>query len=334
MNRQSSVARAAALLIALIAIPTLACDFSFSLGNASPTNTTAPTARAQAPTATARAQSPTSTRATSSSPTVAAQSSPAAGGGVITNAVLARAVTPLMSAPLGITDTFPPDGRIYVNIAVANAPSGTTVKAIWTAVNATGVPPNSEISSQQSSPQGTRNVDIQFYGTSKLPLGTYKIDILLNGKIDRTLNFTVKDGVAPFGTPTARALGSCVPVSPSYKPPLIARKITMAEGVNSSTFEPVNATRVFKPSSVFHAIVELDNAVAGTKIKAIWYATDTGGLEPCNTRLGDTEVTTTGASKVWFNFRPPDKWPIGNYKVDIYANDVLNIDTEFRVLQQ
>jgi hypothetical protein len=104
----------------------------------------------------------------------------------------------------------------------------------------------------------------------------------------------------------------------------------MAEGVTSSG-DPVSATRQFKTSSAFHAIVELENAPSNSKIKAVWYALDTGGAEPCNTRLIETEVTTSGTRNVWFKYTPPEKFPVGLYKVDISVNGNLNNDVDFTV---
>jgi hypothetical protein len=312
------------LLLSLVAFTALACDLS-TVTSLVPSNATA----------TPRALTTIPTQASPTTAAVQAQPSrtnaPSSSVGIITNAVLARGTTPLTSSPLGITDTFPPDGEIHVNIAVANAPSGTALKTIWTAVNATGVPPNTEVTSRTSAAEGSRFVDSVLFSTTRFPLGSYKVDVYLNGKLDRTLNFTVKDNVAAFRTPAPSALGNCPPPpKPDYRPPLVARKLTMAEDVNPSTFEPINATRQFKPTSNFHAIVELENTPANSKIKAVWYALDTGGAEACNSRLNETEITTSGA-RAWFNYKPPDKYPNGIYKVEIYVNGNLNNDVDFRV---
>jgi hypothetical protein len=330
MARRLLDARALIVAFALIALPALACDFSFSVGNVSATPTRAATAIIELPTATVRVQVVTATPlAKSSSSSIISKSS---GTGIISDVVLAREVTPLTNSPLSISDTFPPDGEIHVNLSLANAPAGTNIRAVWSVINATGIPSNSEITSYRATVQGSRYLDIVFYGTSRLPVGTYKIDVFLNEQLDRTLTFSVKENIAAFRTPTPQTIGKCPPPSaPVYKPPLIARALTMAESVKSDTVEPVNPTRQFKPTSVFHAIIDLDNAPANSKIKAVWYALDTGGLEPCNTRLGENEITITSSKRVWFNFRPPDKWVAGIYKVEIYVNDNLNNGVDFRV---
>lgn len=330
MARALLNSRAFIVTLVLVSLPALACDFSFSVGTGSATPTRAATAIVELPTATVRAQVPTAAALSSSTPPTSATKTTS--GGIITDVVLARQVTPLTNSPLGITDTFPPDGDIHVNLALTNAPSGTSIRAVWSAVNASGVPPNTEITSYRATVQGSRYLDIVFYGTTRLPVGTYKIDVLMNDKLDRTLNFSVKENVAAYTTPTPQPIGKCPPLSaPAYKPPLVARSLTMAEGVKSDTVEPVNPTRQFKTSSVFHAIIDLDNPQPNTKIKAVWYALDTGGLERCNTRLGENEITISNSKRVWFNFRPPEKWVPGIYKVEIYVNDNLNNDVDFRV---
>jgi len=266
----------------------------------------------------------------------AAEPSPAAKGGIITRAVLASASTPLTSSPLGVTDTFPPDVKeIHVNIAVANAPSNTALRIDWIAVDVgPDVPRNSKLTSHRTTVQGSRPVGVVFLGATsggRLWVGAYKMDIYVNEKLDRTLKMAVRENVPAFVPPPPRAPGSCPPPPKAeFRPPVVARKLTMAEGVNTSTIEPINATRQFKPTSNFHAIVELDNPPANSKVKAIWYALDTGGLEPCNTRLYESEITTSGR-RTWFKFWPPDKFPVGIYKVEIYVNGNLNLDLDFRV---
>lgn len=288
-----------------------------------------PTASPPAPTAL-----PASPTAVSAPPTATAAppSSPPPGGGIITNAVLARASTPLTSAPLGITDVFPPDKEIHVNIALADAPEGTNVEIVWTAVDVgSAAPPNTQITSHRSTVQGTRYLDVVFSGPVSLPVGTYKMDIYLNGELNRTLDMQVREDVPAFQTPTPAAVGSCPPPPPpEYRPPLIATGLTMAEGVNTTTFEPINPTREFKPDSTFHAIVELKDTPPNSRVKAVWYALDTGGAEACNTRLNETTVTTSG-DRAWFSYEAPDQLPKGIYKVEIYVNDNLNNDVTFRV---
>lgn len=325
-----------ALTLSVLAVFVLACDFSFSLGNTSPTETVVPTARAQGPTATARVLSPTSTPATTSaSPTVPPSSPQAAGGGIITAAVTARDSSAILNSPIGVTDSFAPkQPKIHIIVTVNNAPNGTGVKAVLTAVDVgSAIPPNTKVGEPSSSVSGSQNVDFFFEPTSQgFPVGTYKVDILLNNKLDRTLNFTVKDG-APIPTPApTKAVGSCPPPPrPNYKPPLVATKITMAEDVKGTELEAVNATRIFKTSSTFHAVVTLSNAPSNTKVKAVWFAQDVGSAEPCNSRLSEYELTASGSRNVDFNYRPPSKWPAGLYRVEIYVNDNLNIDVDFRV---
>ncbi len=268
----------------------------------------------------------------------AADPSPATKGGIITRAVLASAVTPLTRSPLGVTDTFPPDAKAFhVNVAVANAPSNTAIAVDFIAVDVgPDVPRNAKLLSQNTTVEGSRPVNFKFFtysqtsGPARMPVGAYKMDIYVNGKLDRTLKMTIRENVPAFVPPPLRAPGSCPPPpKPVYRPPLVARRLTMAEGVSTSTVEPVNPTREFKPTSKPHVIAELDNPPANSKVKAVWYALDTGGAEPCNTRFVETEYTTSGR-RVWFYIEPP--FPVGIYRVEIYVNGNLNNDVDLRVL--
>jgi hypothetical protein len=272
----------------------------------------------------------------------AAEPSATPKGGIITRAVLASAVTPLTRSPLGVTDTFPPDLKaVHVNIAIANAPRNTAIRVDWIAVDVgPAVPRNTKIFSASSTVEGSTTVSEEFFvypqtpgGPARLPIGAYRMDIYVNDKLDRTLKMTIRENVPAFVPPPLRAIGSCPPpTKPVYRPPLVARALTPAQGVTSAV-EPINPTREFKPTSKFYVIAHLDNPPPNSKVKAVWYALDTGGAEPCNTRLGETEITTSSA-RAWFNWSAaPKKFPVGIYRVEIYVNGSLNNDVDLRVFE-
>lgn len=98
------------------------------------------------------------------------------------------------------TTTFAQDDVFYAVVTLANAPDDTTVKAVWTAVEAEGVDPNTVIDEAElTSGSGTLQFDLT---NDKLwPAGKYKVDLLLNGKQDRSLEFTV-EGEAAAAEPT------------------------------------------------------------------------------------------------------------------------------------
>lgn len=97
----------------------------------------------------------------------------------------------------GATTTFAPtDTTIHLVVKVANAPDDTTVKAVWTAVDV----PSQSIKDQKLAEKSYATKDI---GTSidftlagsadqQWPVGSYKVDLYLNDKLDRTLNYSVQ----------------------------------------------------------------------------------------------------------------------------------------------
>jgi hypothetical protein len=116
------------------------------------------------------------------------------------------------------------------------------------------------------------------------------------------------------------------------KPSDYVNKVSLAESVKSSTLDPVNPTQVFKPSSEVHAVVALAGAPANTPVKAVWYALDTGGAEACNTRIAEYTIASSGDSgNVEFTYKPPSKFPPGNYRVEIYVGASLSHATDFSV---
>ncbi len=89
------------------------------------------------------------------------------------------------------TTVFAPDDVFYCVVELANAPDDTTVKASWTAVQAEGVEPNTFIDETDLT-SGSGNLQFELSNSSLWPSGTYKVDLYLNGELDRTLEFTVQ----------------------------------------------------------------------------------------------------------------------------------------------
>ncbi len=90
------------------------------------------------------------------------------------------------------TTTFAPtDTTFYLNVNLANAPDDTKVKAVWTAVQVDGADQNTQIDqSELTSGSGTLNFKLTNKGS--WPVGKYKVDLYLNDKLDRTIDFQVQ----------------------------------------------------------------------------------------------------------------------------------------------
>jgi len=85
----------------------------------------------------------------------------------------------------GQSDTF----NLFVDLR--NAPDDTNLKASWIAVNADGVDANSVVyESEYTSSDDT----IRFFLSNDQlwPTGSYKVDVYLNGTLERSLEFQVQ----------------------------------------------------------------------------------------------------------------------------------------------
>lgn len=90
------------------------------------------------------------------------------------------------------TTTFAPSDRVfYAQIALANAPDDTTLKAAWTAVSVEGEEPNLLIDETELT-GGDGFYTFSLSNDSDWPVGQYKVDIYLNNELDQTLTFNVQ----------------------------------------------------------------------------------------------------------------------------------------------
>ncbi len=112
-------------------------------------------------------------------------------GGNFTTANIGDAWLTTDEAGENRTTVFPQDAMFNLFIELKNAPDDTQIKASWIAVNAEGYDPNTSIyDTEYTSGDDT----IRFYLTNEdpWPVGSYKVDIYLNGNLDRSLPFTVQ----------------------------------------------------------------------------------------------------------------------------------------------
>jgi len=89
------------------------------------------------------------------------------------------------------TTVFSPDQVIYCLVQLANAPDDTKVKADWIAVEAQGAAPNTKIADVEKT-SGDGMITFDLSNTQPWPTGKYKVDLYLNDKLDRTLEFQVQ----------------------------------------------------------------------------------------------------------------------------------------------
>jgi hypothetical protein len=90
------------------------------------------------------------------------------------------------------TEAFFPEDTFYVLVDVANAPDDTTVKAVWTAVDVEGEDPDTLIDDAELT-TGDGRLTFNLTNDGAWPVGAYKVDLYLNDKLERTLEFTVEE---------------------------------------------------------------------------------------------------------------------------------------------
>jgi hypothetical protein len=114
----------------------------------------------------------------------------------ISSAVLAKDAKADSYDPVDPTSVFATDQPvIHLVVAIKNAPSDTKLKSIWTAVDVgDAAPAGTVIDETEYTADGSGKVDFTLSqpSTGTWPVGTYKVDIYLDGKLDTTLEFTVE----------------------------------------------------------------------------------------------------------------------------------------------
>lgn len=89
------------------------------------------------------------------------------------------------------TSIFAPSDIFYVNVDLQNAPDGTLIKAVWTAVDVEGVDANMLIDETELK-SGSNKLHFQLSNSQSWPTGKYKVDLYLNDKLERTVEFQVQ----------------------------------------------------------------------------------------------------------------------------------------------
>ena len=113
----------------------------------------------------------------------------------ITRAVLAKDVKGDGFEPVDPTSTFPPDQPVInLVVSVANAPEGTKVKTVWTAVDVgDAAPANTKIDEVEVTldASGNAHFTMSVPSSGAWPVGKYKVEVYLNDKLDRTLEYNI-----------------------------------------------------------------------------------------------------------------------------------------------
>ena len=113
----------------------------------------------------------------------------------ISNAVLAKDAKGPNYDPVDPTSAFPTDQAvIHLVVTVKNAPSGTKLRAVWTVVDVgDAAAPGRVIDKADITMDNSGSVDftLSVPSTGVWPVGKYKVDVYLNDKFDKTLEYTI-----------------------------------------------------------------------------------------------------------------------------------------------
>ena len=111
-------------------------------------------------------------------------------GGSVSTASISSAQMATDDAGTQPTTVFTQDQVFYCVVQLANAPDDTKLKAVWTAVEVEGEQPNTIIDQSEI----TTSKPAYFHLTNQglWPKGKYKVDLYLNDKLDRSLEFQVQ----------------------------------------------------------------------------------------------------------------------------------------------
>lgn len=203
------------------------------------------------------------------------------------------------------TTAYTPTDKFFVIVELANAPDDTVTKAVWTGVELANGEKNVKLLENEFT---SGNKKIYFTASGDWAVGKYKVDIYLNDKLDRTLEFEVaaKEGAPPSSTASGLIKNAYL----------------------SSDEAGQQETSVFGVSDTIYANIDAQDAPADIQIRADWYVVEAAGVEP-NSFIDQAETIGTGTFT--FNLSPANPWPIGKYRVEIYVNGELAITMEYEI---
>lgn len=101
------------------------------------------------------------------------------------------------------TTVFDADQVFYLVVGLANAPDDTEVKAAWTAVEVNGADPDTFLD-ETVLKNGSGQLTFELANDTPWPAGSYKVDLYLNGELDRTLGFSVSGESAAVVEPVTK----------------------------------------------------------------------------------------------------------------------------------
>ncbi len=113
--------------------------------------------------------------------------------GLISQVVMAENSSGANFDPVNPTVTFNASATFHGIVTVQNAPANTQFKATWCVTNVgSAAAANTLIDSTNLATDGSRNIDFTLKPVSTWPVGTYRVEISVNGVADTIKTFSVK----------------------------------------------------------------------------------------------------------------------------------------------
>ncbi len=113
--------------------------------------------------------------------------------GVIASVTMAEDAKADTKEPINPTVVFKPSSTFHAIVAIQNAPANTKFGATWYTVDVgSAAPPNNKIDSTELTTDGSRNIDFTLQPNTTWPVGTYRVEITVNGVLDTVKTFSVQ----------------------------------------------------------------------------------------------------------------------------------------------
>ncbi len=112
-------------------------------------------------------------------------------GGSFSTANIKEAVLSADDAGSRPTEVFTPDQIFYCIVELASAPDDTVIKAVWIATEVEGESPDTTITETEFT-TGSGTVTFNLANEFLWPVGQYRVELHLNGELDRSLDFEVR----------------------------------------------------------------------------------------------------------------------------------------------
>jgi hypothetical protein len=202
--------------------------------------------------------------------------------------------------PDEVSTVFSPSETIYCSVDVKGIRMGKTVTARWYK----GDTFIKEYPCTINIPNAAY-IGFSLKPKTKWPAGDdYRVEVFISGKSIGEATFKVEEGGGSSSTETEMdpALKECI------------RSATLCKGVDDE-YKPIDETEVFGSSDTFNCVVVLENAPAGTTVKAKWYHGEEMMKE------SEVPLKEGGAKTLNLYCRNKSGWTPGDYSVELSLND-------------